>query len=158
MTTTDYHKLVDSRDSNLNGIVLRQFSNYIEKPQISSCFQVGVDYKISPCAPCNPGSYSDKEGSAECTQCPVNHFQEFKGQSSCKKCPENLHSGFGETKCTELLQCQRKDFYSKFEPIEKCQLNATSGVYYRKRSVVLEGNKSSSLSGKICRGFIQSGF
>ena len=39
------------------------------------------------CHKCHPGSYSDKDGTAECIPCKVMTFQPVAGKHSCMDCP-----------------------------------------------------------------------
>ena len=89
-----------------------------------------MNSKVDPCVPCNPGSYSNKEGSTECIKCTQNQYQDEKGQSSCKDCQKDEFSRIGDTECTALPECEKRDFYIKTDPIETCTLN---GVYTRKQ-------------------------
>ena len=92
----------------------------------------GLTAKAVKCSACNPGSYADKEGSTECTKCFQNEYQPLQGQEKCEKCGVNQFSRIGETKCYDLPDCQKKDYFIKPRPIETCVKNG-SDVYVREQ-------------------------
>lgn len=56
-----------------------------------------------PCAPCEPGSYSDTSGASSCATCELNSYQDQSGQTSCLPCAEGYYTE--DTGATVCLEC-----------------------------------------------------
>lgn len=78
----------------------------------------GVSY-TSECTPCEPGTYTDSEGSRRCTFCPENTFAQKRGSISCSPCPNSTSFSFmGSDKCLERPDCTVADYFDTITPCD----------------------------------------